>query len=765
MMEPVYFVATMKRKQSRGVLVVLLALALGGCTAAPSPFSLDRARAHVMRLAGAIGSRPAGTEPNRAAREYVVAELRAAGFDVRVQEVDAERPGLGVTARVRNVIAVAPGPHAGAIALMAHYDSVPDGPGAADDALGMAVCLEAGRALAARRGRQRGLIVVATDGEELGLMGAAAVLRDPVARSIGAVLNFEAIGSGAPVMLFETGARSGGLVEAWTRHAPRPAGASYMTEIYKLISSSGDRTDLGPFGRAGISGLGFAAVGDGYTYHTPQDSPSRLGDAAIRQAGENAVAIAAGVDAEGTLPPAVQVTTYFDLFGRWAFAYGVRGEIFLFGVSVIVGMVAWVHLLGVVRRSVRPVNACLTMPWAIAGVVVVVVAMTGAAWLLRAASGVMHPWYAHPGRFFAWLVTAGAMAGWAFLQAGRGLPKSVRGSAHASAVWLVTLPVWMALVFLTAWTARSAAFLLEWPLLGAGVALLAFPVERPAGMRGAAVAAGIVAWVFWLPLSLTLLRFVVPELGRTPIVTPLVAYPLLLTVFGLVLAPPVLALAWRNRDRWARDGAVLAVISVCAFAWCRLAPPYSDDRPQRHVVRYVGDVAAGIATWEIAGDEEMHLPDGRWSNGAARLSSTVGHLGAPFVAHASAPAPGPLPFAVTGRLSGGGETTVEVSAVPAGPGWTVAFALPPGVVPLSTGMAIAQRQGRQVAVFESVPVEGVTFRGRFESSDATALASLQVVASGPGLPGASWPKLPGWLPQERDVWQARSYYVLPVVWR
>ena len=58
-----------------------------------------------------------------------------------------------------------------AVALVSHYDSVPDGPGAGDDALGVATCLESGRVLAGL-GLRHSLFVIVTDGEEVGLMGA-----------------------------------------------------------------------------------------------------------------------------------------------------------------------------------------------------------------------------------------------------------------------------------------------------------------------------------------------------------------------------------------------------------------------------------------------------------------------------------------------------------------------------------------------------------------------------------------------------------------
>ena len=65
-----------------------------------------------------------------------------------------------------------------AIGLVAHYDSRPEAPGATDDALGVAVALEAARVFAGRSDRQWSLMVLLTDGEEAELMGAAALMTD-----------------------------------------------------------------------------------------------------------------------------------------------------------------------------------------------------------------------------------------------------------------------------------------------------------------------------------------------------------------------------------------------------------------------------------------------------------------------------------------------------------------------------------------------------------------------------------------------------------
>ena len=175
-------------------------------------------------LAGTIGSRPVGSAANARAREYIVDQLKQIGFQVRVQETDARRHELGRTARVSNIIGILPGEKPDALGIVSHYDSSPDAPGATDDALGVAVTLEAARVLASAGRPQWTLLALITDGEEAGLMGAAALVTDrEVTSRLRAYLNLESIGSSGTSVLFETGPGNGWLVSAVG--APRAASA------------------------------------------------------------------------------------------------------------------------------------------------------------------------------------------------------------------------------------------------------------------------------------------------------------------------------------------------------------------------------------------------------------------------------------------------------------------------------------------------------------------------------------------------------------
>ena len=248
-----------RQRRGGGALALLLAIpVLAGCARQSDvPFRVDNARAHLDRLTNA-GPRPTGSTANAAARAYLVDQLRLYGFDVRTQTVDASRPEYGRTMRVTNIVATRAGSRSDALALVAHYDSVAIAPGAMDDGIGTAVALEAARLLAAAPGLKHTLIVLLTDGEEFGLMGAVGAMGDAELRArLKGYVNLESTGSTGPAILFESGPNNEPMIRAWAQAAPRPHGASYALEIYKRLPNDTDFTILKA---AGIPGLNMSPV-------------------------------------------------------------------------------------------------------------------------------------------------------------------------------------------------------------------------------------------------------------------------------------------------------------------------------------------------------------------------------------------------------------------------------------------------------------------------------------------------------------------------
>ena len=591
--------------------LIALAWLAAGCARQVAPiFVVGNARAHVDRLAGTIGSRPVGTAANAAARAYLVDQLRLYGFDVRVQEVDAARPELGITARVANIIAIKPGASPDALAIIAHYDSVADGPGAMDDGLGTAVALEAGRVLAARPAPRRSLVVLLTDGEEAGLMGAAGAAEDAELRArIRAYVNVESIGASGPSRLFESGPGNETLVRAWASATPRPSGASYGFEIYKRLPND---TDFTIFKRWNVPGLNFAPVGDSHAYHTSRDTPERLTTATIRQTGETVVSVVAALDGADLAPGRPDVR-FSDLLGRRAIVLAQWQGRLIAVLAILAGLIAWLRMARQVAAA-GAMHAASTLLWGLSSLAAACGAMLGAVWLFRVGREVYHPWYAHADRLLALLVFAGAVAPWYVTRLAWLLPERLRYVRTPESVWALVLLPWIAIVGFLEWTAPAASHIWSIPVLVTSLALAIVPVARTGLVRAASVVALMVCAAFFVPDGLALFRFIVAILGRLPVVTPFWIYPAFVALIGLMVAPPFVAATigiTRGRAGHGLTGALLLFGLAMAIGLCAAADAYTPANPLRRSVRYVDDRVAGVSYWEVSSNEpglDLDLP-------------------------------------------------------------------------------------------------------------------------------------------------------------
>lgn len=283
--------------------------------AAPDAFSAGRARDTLATLLGDQSPHPVGSASNAALRARLVAALRALGLEPEEQRAFACSP-LGSCATVHNLIAWLPGQGGPALALLAHHDSVPAGPGAADDGHGVALVLEVLRALRDLP-RRAPLAAVFTDGEELGLLGARAFTTHPRFREIGVVLNAEARGTTGPARMFETSDDNAALVAAFSA-APHPSAQSLSYEIYRRLPND---TDLTVFKDRGVQGMNFAFIGGVQRYHTPRDDLAHLDLGSLQQQGDAVLASARGLLATDLSQRAADNASYVDLLGavllRW----------------------------------------------------------------------------------------------------------------------------------------------------------------------------------------------------------------------------------------------------------------------------------------------------------------------------------------------------------------------------------------------------------------------------------------------------------------
>jgi hypothetical protein len=174
--------------------------------------------------------------------------------------------------------------------LAAHYDSTRRGPGAGDDAHGVAVLLETLRALRQSPPLRNDIIFLVTDGEENGLQGAALFMKEhPWHAEPGVVLNFEARGTGGPSNMFETSTPNAWLVQALRKAVPAANATSFAYEVYRRMPNG---TDLTVFKSERLPGMNFAFIEHPEWYHRPQDDPSHLDLRSVQEQGRYALALA-----------------------------------------------------------------------------------------------------------------------------------------------------------------------------------------------------------------------------------------------------------------------------------------------------------------------------------------------------------------------------------------------------------------------------------------------------------------------------------------
>lgn len=354
-------------------------------TAPEDVFSAERALVYLKSFAKA--PHPIGSGEHDRVRDYLLAQFTALGLTPQIQRATGVTPRYEVAGMVENIVARLKGTSGApdALALVAHYDSVPAGPGAGDDGAGVAALLEALRALRAGPALPNDILFLVTDGEEDGLLGASAFAAEhPWAKDVRVVVNFEARGDAGPSQMFETSGGNGRLVQIFAQAAPHPSGSSLTYEIYQHMPND---TDMTVFKKSGDAGLNFAFIGNWEAYHTPLDTPQNLDLGSLQQHGENALALARAFGNTPLDQLKDRDDVYFSLPGNlfaryssrmlWPLAIGsgvlllaviayakgawearlapIAGSFFVhIGILVVLWLVGFGFFLGVHRLHLRP---------------------------------------------------------------------------------------------------------------------------------------------------------------------------------------------------------------------------------------------------------------------------------------------------------------------------------------------------------------------------------------------------------------------------
>jgi hypothetical protein len=444
-------------------------------------FSAVRADAVLARLLGPERPHPNGSPEAGAFRSRLEAELK--GMNATYEEHTAQScyggrnwHACGVITNIIAEVVPGTGKH---VLLVAHTDSVTRGPGAADDASGVAIILETVRALKAQPlTNNRPIVVLFSDGEEKGLLGAAAYAADPanITRT-GVVVNVEARGNQGPSLLFQTSPGDMGLIDLYARAAQHPATSSLYGEIYKLLPND---TDLTPFLAAGIAGVNFAFIGNVRQYHTAQDRRANIDLHTLQHQGENVLVMTKAL--AHVYPTSLKGANaiYLDILARWLPRLpAVWGPPLALVCFVGIALAGW--LTPRERRVPKPPILTALAPALLLFLCVVAgfVLHTLAAWIGASPNpSLMHPvWLRWALCFGVWAATlltarwAGGIACWLWFS----------GLAVLSAIWLPGL---------------SPYFL--FPSLIAAPLLL---LSVRAGRKSAFLLSALVALLIWLGLN------------------------------------------------------------------------------------------------------------------------------------------------------------------------------------------------------------------------------------------------------------------------
>lgn len=549
-------------------------------------FSSARALSNLVELARA--PRPVGSPEHTRARELVMGWLEELGLEPEIHHsVSVQRGVDGARAvTIRNVVARIPGQAStGAVVLTAHYDGVPLSHAAADAGFGIVAILETVRALQAGPPLDNDLIVLITDAEEIGLLGARAfVAEHRWMDDVAVVLSAEMRGGGGPVYMFETGADNGWVVQAMRAGDPRPLAGSLSVELYRRLPND---TDFTAFREVGIQGLNFAAIDRAEIYHQPTDIPANVEEATLQHMGMRLLGITRELGGRDLsvvdAPDLVYVTV--PVLGILAYPQGLA-----LPVSAAI-LLLWVATVVILRRAGAGFGGmALGLGVSLVGGGLTALGGWGMMqWLPR-----FHPEYRSLVPAFygeGWYLLALVLTGAAVTVGLLGLARRFAGPASLAAGALF-LPVLTAVA--AALVVPLGALDVQIPALAGTLAVGALALGRGAGVRDHPA---IWARVLVLVLSLGVLALMVPLVQGIHVAMGLHMVVPLAVLVGLgfaCLIPALDGLGEPNRW-WAPVAGLVAGGGLLGFGILQAGP--SAERPVPSTLLHVVDREEDEAFW------------------------------------------------------------------------------------------------------------------------------------------------------------------------
>ena len=614
-------------------------------TAPPEPvapqddrFSAYTAFDLLARILGDESPHPTGSAANHRVRDELIQVLGEMGLAVDVQRQWGCSTRASRCAWVENLIAEIPGTEPGPyLALMAHYDSVPAAPGAGDDGAGVVAVLETAKRLVKEPSLKWPVLLLLTDAEELGLLGAEAFFANhPKRDQIGLLINIEGSGSSGVSQIIRTHGANQQLIDLYA-DAERPAGLSLINEIFKRMPND---TDFSVSKRAGIPGADFAFAAERSRYHTELDNLALLDLATLQHHGDNLWPLVRNLARSDELG-ADQVVSYQGFYGWWLhWPHWVNNVCFLI-VSVLM-------LLATVRQKqpLRPIIGASVLMLVVVLALVATALIFSALWWAKGATA-HWPAYDAPLRYLLFFMPLIVLLRFAGMKVAKrwDFPQRVLG-----ALWIW----WFTGLGFLIWLPDALNLVL--PVLSLGALLMFFaPLLRSSTILIAALG---LLWVA-VPGSLGLVLPMEQSQGYQLIAATLP----FLGLFLVLLAPFCIGQGLPKTNLLLHYGAVVSVVLAL------ILPLHSATRPQHVNFRLVID-PDGAATVATTSSNQLGS-DWSWA-GPAGLKTQL-----PFeqaFAQRQLPVtrapPLTLPSVMAVKTDQDDQTVYDLSvALPSGPNW------------------------------------------------------------------------------------------------
>jgi hypothetical protein len=569
-------------------------------TAPPSQFSADRALEVLFQLVGDGVPHPVGSAENAAVRDRIVKYLTQLGYRPELQ------PGFacnewGSCGAVKNIIARLDGTEPGSsVLLAAHYDSVPAGPGASDDGMSAAAVLEIARVLKTLPTPRHSIILLISDGEEAGMLGAEVFTESHRwARDVKVAINLEARGTSGPSLMFETGSANEWAVRLFAGSVRHPITNSIYYEVYKRLPND---TDFSVFKAAGYQGLNFAIIGDVTHYHTPLDNFEYVSASSLQHQGDNGLAAVLAFANTEIENPSDGEAVYFDVLARSLVIWTDRAS---FPIAATIAFLLLVEIAWLFRRQALSISSLF---WGLFGwfgmalftgvigfVLLEFYRVTGAMPPRRAEYG----WIAHPH------VAQVAFAALAFANVFI-VARVFQKRARFWGFWAAGNVLFAAAAIESSRAFAGASFIFVVIVSAAVVGALPAVLDAKDSLWRREIAALVpaaAAFAMFLPS----IWFLYDALG----VGILPAVAVLLTLVVATLAPLLV-----TADEGTRRGlsGLAVTIAIFAGAIALIVPVYSVRAPQRVNFQYWLDADSHQAKW-LAETNSQRLPD--WLAAAA----------------------------------------------------------------------------------------------------------------------------------------------------